>query len=383
MRVLRIVTTMDPALGGVVEAINQAAIGLNNLGHEVTVLTFDQPDDLWICEPKKYKVVGIGNGHTSYAFKPSYIKWLLNNAKDYDFIILDGLWQFHIFGGYILKLLSVPFGVYTHGMLDPYFNSYKLKYFKKLPFWLLVERNVIALANATFFTCEEEKILASQSFPLFKSTPKIVTLGIDSVLSNVEQLSLKFYDAFPSVEGKRFALFLSRIHPKKGIDLLIQAFSELNSLPDDFDLVIAGPDHDNLKEQLMGYCPQELQNRIHWVGMLTGDIKWGAYQASECFILPSHQENFGIVVAEALSTSTPVLITNKVNIWREIDRESAGFVENDDVLGIERLLTSWFSLTNAEKSEMCIKANACYQKNFSMETAVDSLEKTLISIVQC
>jgi glycosyltransferase involved in cell wall biosynthesis len=372
---------MNPALGGVVEAINQAAIGLNHLGHEVTVLTFDHPDDLWVCEPKKYKVVGIGNGHTSYAFKPSYIKWLLNNAKDYDFVILDGLWQFHVFGGYILKLLSVPFGVYTHGMLDPYFNENKLKYLKKLPFWLFVERNVIALANVTLFTCEEEKLLAQNSFPFYSSTPKIATLGVNLPSPFNSNLNTQFYDKYPHLMDKRLGLFLSRINKKKGIDLLLQAFAKLDHLPADFDLVIAGPDHDHMKVSLMKLCPKHLTKRIHWVGMLTGDIKWGAYQVADCFILPSHQENFGIVVAEALSTGTPVLITNKVNIWREIDAAKAGIVDNDDVEGITKLLNHWFKLTAEEKRDMANKAKICYQNNFSIESAVTELERVLLDVI--
>ena len=377
MKVLRIVTTMDPTLGGVVEAINQASIGLTSLGHEVSVLSFDDPDDSWVKDQGKYNNIGLGKSYTSYAFNPSYIKWLLNNAKNYDFVILDGLWQFHIFGGYLLKLLNVPFGVYTHGMLDPYFNENKFKYLKKLPFWFLVERNVLSISNATFFTCEEEKLLASQSFPMYKSKPYIVSLGVDNSMSLKNNNITSFLNEFPNMRSKRFALFLSRIHPKKGIDLLIQAFRELKALPADFDLVIAGPDHDNLKEKLMIYCPPELKNRIHWVGMLTGDIKWGAYHAADCFILPSHQENFGIVVAEALSTSTPVLITNKVNIWREIDNGNAGFVEKDNVEGIERLLSNWLELPEEKKNEMRKNAKLCYQKNFSMESAVESLDKTL------
>jgi glycosyltransferase involved in cell wall biosynthesis len=115
--------------------------------------------------------------------------------------------------------------------------------------------------------------------------------------------------------------------------------------------------------------------------MLTGDIKWGAYQVADCFILPSHQENFGIVVAEALSTGTPVLITNKVNIWREIDAAKAGIVDNDDVEGITKLLNHWFKLTAEEKRDMANKAKICYQNNFSIESAVTELERVLLDVI--
>ena len=68
--------------------------------------------------------------------------------------------------------------------------------------------------------------------------------------------------------------------------------------------------------------------------MLTGEAKWGAFRAAEFFVLPSHQENFGIVVAEAMALSKPLLITNKVNIWREVEIDGAGIVVDDDVKGV-------------------------------------------------
>jgi glycosyltransferase involved in cell wall biosynthesis len=372
---------MNPKMGGVVEAVNQAAINFNKNLHQMDVLTFDESDADWIKSQKNYRIIGIGKGHTSYAFNLRYIQWLLNHAKEYNFIILDGLWQFHIVGGYILKLLKIPFGVYTHGMLDPYFNENKLKYLKKLPFWLFIERNVIAFANVTLFTCEEEKLLAQNSFPFYCSTPKIATLGVNLPSPFNSNLNTQFHDKYPHLKDKRLGLFLSRINKKKGIDLLLQAFAKLDHLPDDFDLVIAGPDHDHMKISLMKLCPKHLTKRIHWVGMLTGDIKWGAYQVANCFILPSHQENFGIVVAEALSTGTPVLITNKVNIWREIEAAKAGLVENDDVEGITKLLNQWFKLTAEEKRDMASKAKKCYQNNFSIESAVTDLERVLLDVI--
>ena len=126
---------------------------------------------------------------------------------------------------------------------------------------------------------------------------------------------------------------------------------------------------------------QDLSDRVVWLGMLKGDVKWGAYQAADVFVLPSHQENFGIVVAEALSTATPVLITNKVNIWREIDAAGAGFVENDDVVGIEALLNQWLAMTDEDKQTMSNNAKVCYENNFSTESAVKDLEQVLAGVV--
>jgi glycosyltransferase involved in cell wall biosynthesis len=114
------------------------------------------------------------------------------------------------------------------------------------------------------------------------------------------------------------------------------------------------------------------------LGMIEGKVKWGAYYAAAVFILPSHQENFGLVVAEALSTSTAVLITNKVNIWSQIDDAGAGYVENDDFEGVSRLLGRWSALTTDQKTEMGSRAKSCYQVNFSVEAAAVDLERLLL-----
>jgi glycosyltransferase involved in cell wall biosynthesis len=139
---------------------------------------------------------------------------------------------------------------------------------------------------------------------------------------------------------------MSRIHQKKGVDLLIDAFSKVAQRDPKLHLVIAGPDHHGLQadlERLSFKCG--IGERITWTGMVTGDVKWGAYRAAEVFVLPSHSENFGIVVAEALACGLPVLISDKVNIWREIEADGAGLVAEDTLIGTVSLLETWLDLT--------------------------------------
>jgi glycosyltransferase involved in cell wall biosynthesis len=372
---------MNPAQGGVVEAVNQAALSFNNTSHQMDVLCLDDPNAPWVLKNSSYTIHAIGKGKTAYGVNFSYFGWLCKNSREYNVVIIDGLWQFLVSGGYILKLLNVPYCVFTHGMLDPYFNENKLKYIKKLPFWFLVERNVITMANATIFTCQEESRLAKRSFPCYQSAAKVATLGVEGNLRSGKELSELFLAEHQSLKYKRFALFLSRINEKKGIDLLIDALAKIKGLPDDFLLAIAGPDSNGLKATLISQIERlGLSGRVVWLGMLSGDVKWGAYHAAEVFVLPSHQENFGIVVAEALSTATPVLITNKVNIWREIDKARAGIVENDDVEGVEKLLNKWLYLSDSEKRAMSAKAENCYLENFSIRSAADDLERVLMAV---
>jgi glycosyltransferase involved in cell wall biosynthesis len=102
-------------------------------------------------------------------------------------------------------------------------------------------------------------------------------------------------------------------------------------------------------------------------------VKWGALTAADAFVLPSHQENFGIAVAEALACGRPVLISNKINIWREIEADGAGYVENDDLSGAINLLKRWLTTPETSRAEMRANARKCFTARFEIERATDSL----------
>lgn len=143
-------------------------------------------------------------------------------------------------------------------------------------------------------------------------------------------------------------------------------------------LAIAGPDQVGLKAKLQALAESHgIAHRIYWLGMLSGDLKWGAFHASEAFILPSHQENFGIVVAEALGCGKPVLMSNKVNIWREIEADKAGIVANDDLAGTESLLTKWIAMSDEERRAMSENAVNCFTSRFTVDAMASSLAKII------
>lgn len=378
MRILRIIPTMNPQHGGVAEAVKQSAILMKSEGIEIDVVCFDEPKSSWLKDID-FTVHALGLGKSAYAFHVTYLTWLRKNVTNYEMVIIDGLWMFHVIGGYVCKISGVPYVVYTHGMLDPYFNIDRLKYLKKLPFWFLVDRNVLAMAKSVVFTCEEELKLAQKSFPLFSATSSVATLGIETNTQSKRVLKEKFFETFPYLVGKKIALFLSRIHEKKGLELLIEAVEICKQeLPNNIIFVIAGSGNENYIKKLKYRVDQlGLEKYFEWVGMLSGDVKWGAFTSSEFFILPSHQENFGIVVAEALSQGLPVLITNKVNIWREIKDSHAGLVENDNVEGIAKLIVDYCSATDNDVLRMKENTLQCFNDHFSTEAFKSDFLKLL------
>jgi glycosyltransferase involved in cell wall biosynthesis len=163
-------------------------------------------------------------------------------------------------------------------------------------------------------------------------------------------------------------LYLGRIHRKKGCDLLVRSFIRHAEADPGLHLVMAGPDQQGWSAELQRTVADAgLGERVHWTGMLTGAEKWGALCACEVFILPSHQENFGIAVAEALACGKAVLLADKVNIAQQIARDGAGLVESDDQDGTDALLQRWIQLSAAEREAMEQQAVRTFRARYDME----------------
>lgn len=376
MKLLQIISSVNLKGGGPIESVIQLCAPLKKLGVDVEIACCDSPDSEWLANPTLPTVHALGPSFLSYAYAPRLASWLRANAPRFDAVIVNGIWQYHSFAVRRALLGSnIPYFAFTHGMLDPWFkHTYPLKHLKKWLYWTWGEYRVLRDARAVIFTCEEERLLARQSFWLYRANEVVTNFGTSSPPDNVDTLKERFIAQLPQLRDKRIILFLSRIHEKKGCDSLLEAFAQVAQQDNRLHLVMAGPDQTGwvttLKKQagLLGVA-----ERITWPGMLQGDDKWGAFYAAEVFCLPSHQENFGIVVAEALACGKPVLISNKVNIWREIQDDSAGFVDNDTVEGTVRNLLRWLSLQSDEYAVMSKRARACFETRFHIQRAAERL----------
>ena len=379
MRFLHVIGSLDPAVGGPAEGIKQLATQMPALGHTVEVVTLNDTNAPWL-QDFPAKVYALGQVNNGYRYSAHLVPWLRAHAGQYDAVVVDGLWQYHSFAVWrALRKSNTPYFVFTHGMLAPWFKrTYPLKHLKKWLYWPWAEYRVLRDAQAVLFTCEEERQQARQSFWLYRSKEAVVGYGTSVPQGNPESHKAQFLARFPNLHGKRLFLFLSRIHPKKGCDLLIEAFAKVAALDSSLHLVMAGPDHANLKEKLISQSARlGIAERITWTGMLSGDLKWGAYHAAEVFVLPSHQENFGIVVVEALACGIPVLISNKVNIWREIQADGAALVADDSVAGATSLLQNWLALPDSNKQCMRQAALRCFNHHFEAHTAAKNLLEIL------
>jgi glycosyltransferase involved in cell wall biosynthesis len=247
-------------------------------------------------------------------------------------------------------------------------------------YWPWAEYRVLRDAEAVLFTCEEERVLARSSFWLYRCNEVVVNYGTSKPKGNPNQEREEFFRHYPELRGKKLALFMGRIHPKKGCDLLIDAFARVFGRDPEWHLVIAGPDQVGWQKDLNYQAAQlGLASRITWAGMISGVMKWGALRAAEIFVLPSHQENFGIAVAEALAAGVPALISNKVNIWREIEHDKAGIVSEDTLPGICTLLQSYVDMSAERKLAMRDAAAGCFEQRFEIKKAARTLHAVLIN----
>lgn len=382
VRILHVNHSANPAGGGPIEAIKQSARALGKIGHTVELLCLDAPDasSLSDCE---FPIHAVGPSSNGYGYTPSLIPWLHSHRHNYDVIVINGLWQFSGFGTWqALRGTNQPYFVFPHGMLDPWFKRrYPLKHLKKWLYWPWAEYRVLRDAAAVLFTCEEERIQAQQSFWLYKCNEVVVSFGTAAPVGDQDTQRSAFFDRFPKLRGRRLLLFLGRIHEKKGCLELVNAFHRVKcQRPDDLHLVIAGPaDSDYALNVKQTVARLGLSNRITWTGMLSGDLKWGAFHAAETFVLPSYQENFGIAVAEALACGVPVLISNKVNIHREIEGDGAGLVEDPGPVGTTRLLERWLHSNPETRSSLRLSARRCFEKRFEIDRAAASLTEVFAS----
>lgn len=379
MKLLHIIATINPAGGGPIEGLRQLRIPLMERGVQVDVVCGDDPAAPYV-KASELNAIALGPSRGIYTYNARLLPWLREHASRYDAVIIEGLWQFQGLAALLALRGKVPYYVFTHGMLDPWFKRrYPLKHLKKLFYWLLIERRVLRHANAVLFTCDEERRRAPLSFPFYRCTERIASYGTAPPPLDREPLRAAFHAAFPQTVGKRIVLFFGRLHEKKGGDLLIEAFARIAREDPALQLVMAGPGAPALCQHLQAQAVRAgIADRVVWTGMLSGERKWGAFHAADVFCLPSHQENFGVAVVEALGCGVPVLISDKVNIWREIEADGAGIVRPDTVEGTEQALRHWLASSEASREAMRKAAPLCFARRFQSRQVGDRL----INIIQ-
>jgi glycosyltransferase involved in cell wall biosynthesis len=397
MRLLHIIASMDPISGGPSQGIRTLNEAMQKMGVIREVVCLDPPGSAYLPNDN-FKIHAIGPAKGPWNYSPDLSKWLNANISRFDVVIINGLWLYPSYATWKViknikrrspdkKLPKVL--VMSHGMLDPYFQvakERKLKALRNWLYWKLIENKVVNDADGLLFTCETELLLARQTFkPYHPKNEYNVGYGIAPPPVLHHGMTEAFNELCPGLMGKPYLLFLSRIHPKKGVDMLIKAYISLHksitaaggAIP---KLVIAGPGIDTafgkLIQQLLIQEPV-VQADVLFPGMLSGNAKWGAFYGCEAFVLPSHQENFGLAVVEALACGKAVLISDQVNIWREIEKEGGAIVAPDTLEGTLGMLKQWLNMGFESKTSMGSMALSAYLKNFEINEVAHFFLKAL------
>ena len=272
---------------------------------------------------KKVKLVILKNGL-------DLIKFLIKNH--YDLAIVHGVWRYELFiVGIFSYFQRKKAFVFPHGMLDTFFfERQQKKWFKKVIFHRVFQKYALLLYSRILCTSaiEKNKIVSLQK----SLVNSVCDVGYGINKSEIE-LDQKLADNYLG----RYYVYMSRFHEKKGIKALIEAYSKL--IAPKFELVLCGSENEyynGVIKPLIQSC--ENKDRIHFMGQVTGERKWSVLEKAEYMLLPSFQENFGVIIAEALAVGTPVILGKDLDIADIIKKNKCGYTVSPSVKNLASLL---------------------------------------------
>ncbi|MBD2449093.1 glycosyltransferase [Nostoc sp. FACHB-152] len=385
MKILQVVPSISLIYGGPSQMVLGLAPALAKEGVEVTILTTDsngdngqKPLDVPLNRPIKqdgYEIIYFRCApFRRYKFSLDLLKWLKNHASKYDLAHIHALFSpISSAAAMVCHQQNLPYILRPLGTLDPA-DLQKKKQLKKL-YVELIERRNLAGAAAIHFTSDQEAKISARFGT--KTQDLVLPLGVKPTQKNY-QSAIRSQLGIP--EDIPLVLFMSRIDPKKGLNLLIPALEKLLDKEYKFHFVLAGtnpqdPDYEQkIKSQIEN---SRLRSHTTITGFVTGELKASLLQAADLFVLPSYYENFGIAVAEAMVAGIPVVISDQVHIWQQVSDSESGWVGATDVSALLELLQQ--ALQNPqERQRRGINAQKYALEHFSW----DAIARQMIQAYQ-
>lgn len=304
MKVLHMLPTRSMEYGGPVEVAEQMVNELGRLGVDASLF------------PKDRDI-------RTNLFSTTGRESLLQAVRTNDIIHIHGLWNFPAtYTAHAAQRHRVPYVITPHGMLDRW--ALKQSRLKKRIYALLFEQRNLRNASLLHFLNNEEMVEARE----FASYAKTLVLSNGVRMDQLRPLPehISFLERHPECADRTIVLFLGRLHPKKGFDLLLPAFTKALQKVPRLHLIIAGPDKEGYRQKIERDAIQlGISNRITYTGMVEGTAKQELLAVSDFFVLTSHQEGDSVAVKEAMAAHLPVIITDSCH-FNEVEDEGAGFV---------------------------------------------------------
>ena len=319
MKVLLVINALGDVYGGTSKIAMELSEAIGKLGISIDLVTtnangrtvLDEPLFTWI-KKKDYRVQYFPYWDVlDYKFSPSLTFWLLQNASNYDLVHTHGIFSYPVLSAYwACNKSNIPYIVSPHGMLEPWALAYKSS--KKKMYFSFLEKPALNKAASVHMTASTE---AENVKPLKLKPPlAIIPNGIHrkdfDCLPNPDM----FYQLFPDTQNKTLIIFLGRIDPKKGLDLLAKAFAKAYQIFPEAYLIIAGQDNTGFLPIAQSYFEEAgCSEAVAFTGMLTGEIKYAALAAANIYVAPSYSEGFSMSVLEGMASGLPCVITTGCN----------------------------------------------------------------------
>ncbi|MFI5378957.1 MAG: glycosyltransferase [Tepidisphaerales bacterium] len=345
MRIVHVTGTLDPSAGGPPAVVVRLAAAQSAAGHRVEIAAHgDASSEEDVCRSIS-RVPGGGNVVRHSIPVRNSLGWALGlDSRRVMPGIIDGADIVHVHGiwdpivrwaGVVAHRTGVPYVIAPHGMLDPWSLQQK-KWKKRIVLFLAYQRFIERSAVLHCLNETEKQLIIAGGF---RCRYAVIPNGI--FLDEIDPLPEPgaFARRVPALQGRRFILFLSRLHYKKGLDYLADAFALLAGRFTDVDLVVAGPDGGAEADFRKQVEQHQLAKRVHLVGPLYGPEKFEAIVDASCFCLPSRQEGFSIAITESLACGTPVVISRQCN-YSEVSEAGAGIETELEAGAIASALSS-------------------------------------------
>jgi len=348
MKILHVIPSLSPKRGGPSFAVREMAQAIAGQGQEVHVVATDDDgrEHLSVCLDQPI----IEQGVTYHYFRRQtqfytaswpLTRWLARHVDEYDLVHIHALFSYSpLPAAYYAMRHHVPYIVRPLGTLNRWGIQNRRAHFKQMSL-RFIERPLLRRAAASHFTCEQER---QEACAVGVHEPSFVLpLGLDLRLYQNLPIRENFLSRYPGLKKKTLLLFLSRLDPKKGIDLLLPAFAQVHRDHPDITLLVAGSGEPAFVKQLQAQAQAlNIEQAIIWVGFVAGEEKLSLLAATDLFVLPSYSENFGIAVVEAMAAGLPVVISDQVGIHHEVASNKAGLIVECTVaslaLALDRLV---------------------------------------------
>lgn len=383
LQVCQVVALINAVTGGPAYSVTQLAQFLSRFGWDSHLFTLNYPKLGPQVIPDKVTVHSYDTplvGRLLRGWHPSAGRALIHLAQDMALIHNHGLWMFpNLYARQAATRRDCPLVISPRGMLETW--SLGRSRFRKALAWYGYERENLACATLFHVTSEAE----AQSVRALglKQPIALIPNGVDlpdpsQIPPNPDCLT----DRFPHLAGRPWLVFLSRIHPKKGLDTLLTVWADLVKRFPDWHLILAGPD-------LVGYQPllerqvQQL-NLGEWVtftGPLSGQDKAAALAHAHLFVLPSHSENFGIAVAEALAYGVPV-VTTRGTPWAELETHGCGWWVENRPADLEAALADGMALPGSERRAMGARGQQLVHNRYGWPVIAQQMSEVYLWLLQ-